>query len=269
MTAPAAPALDPAPAEAPTPVAEALSWVAGADVALFLDVDGTLLDLAATPDAVSVPADLIATLARVESKLAGALALVSGRTIGDLDRLFDPLRLRASGVHGAQMRSQPDQPAQSVPDAVQLPPSLETSVRSAIRHFPGLLVENKGFSLTVHYRGNPQAAQWLRETLEELILATPSWGLELLNAHYAFELKPPSFNKGKSIALFLREAPFHGRRPMFIGDDTTDEAGFAEVAARGGCAYSIGECRPGAIGFFESPRMVREWLAAFAPRERE
>ena len=254
---------------APLAIDETLFFFAGADVALFLDVDGTLLDLAATPDAVCVPADLIATLARAERKLAGALALVSGRTIEDLDRLFDPLRLRGSGVHGAQMRLQPNRPAQAVPAAVQLPPSLETTVRCAIRHFPALLVENKGFSLAVHYRRNPQAAQWLRETLQELILATPSWGVELLDAHYAFELKRPSFNKGKSIALFLQEPPFHGRRPVFIGDDTTDEAGFAEVVARGGQAYSIGERRPGAIGFFESPQMVRQWLTAFAPRERE
>ena len=263
MTALAVTALDPAPAEAPIPVAEALSWVAGADVALFLDVDGTLLDLAATPDAVSVPADLVATLARAERKLAGALALVSGRTIEDMDDLFKPLRLRASGVHGAQMRLLPNGPVEAVSAAVRLPAGLETTVRRAIRHFPGLLVENKGFGLAVHYRRNPQAAQWLRETLEELILTTPSWSLELLDAHYAFELKAPSFNKGKSIALF------HGRRSVFIGDDTTDEAGFAEVVARGGRAYSIGERRPGANGFLESPRTVREWLAAFAPRERE
>jgi trehalose 6-phosphate phosphatase len=255
--------------EAPIAIDQTLSLLASPNVALFLDVDGTLLDLAATPDTVSVPAGLTAALARAERRLAGALALVSGRTIEDMDRLFEPLRLCASGVHGAQVRLQPDKPIEIAPAVNRLPASLETSIRRAIRHFPGLLIENKTFSLAVHYRLNPEAAPWLRETLQELIVATPSWGVELLEAHCAFELKLPSFNKGKSIAQFLSEPPFHGRRPVFIGDDTTDEAGFAEVQARGGQAYSVGEPRRGAIGFFESPQIVREWLRAFASHERE
>jgi trehalose 6-phosphate phosphatase len=250
--------------DAPISIDEAVSFVIGEGVALFLDVDGTLLDLAPTPDAVCVPVDLVGALARAESRLSGALALVSGRRIEDIDRLFKPLRLGASGVHGAQIRLRPDAAVEAVPAAVQLPASLELAVRRAIRRFPALLVENKGFSLAVHYRSVPLAADWLRETLQELILATPSWGLELLDAHFAFELKRPSFNKGKSIARFLQAAPFRGRPPMFVGDDATDEAGFAEVIARGGRAYSIGERRPGAIGYFESPRTVRAWLKALS-----
>ena len=255
--------------DAPISIDEALSFVTDGGVALFLDVDGTLLDLAPTPDAVSVPAELVATLAAAETRLSGALALVSGRRVEDIDRLFEPLRLSASGVHGAQVRLRPDAAVETVPAAVQLPSSLETAVRRAIRHFSGLLVENKGFSLAVHYRRNPQAAEWLQETLQELVLATPAWGVELLEAHFAFELKLPSFNKGKSIAHFLQAAPFRGRPPMFIGDDTTDEAGFAEVTARGGRAYSIGGRRPGAIGYFESPRTVRAWLKAFSMDARK
>jgi len=250
--------------EAPIGVGEALLQLDGAAIALFLDIDGTLLDLALRPDAVSVPADLAPTLARAERKLAGALALVSGRTIEETDRLFAPLRLCASGVHGAQVRLRPDGPLETVADAGATPKNLATAIRAAIRHCPRLLVEDKGQSVAVHFRLNPEAAPWVRETLRELIDASPSWGVELLDAHYALEVKPSSVDKGKSIALFMRQAPFQGRLPVFIGDDATDEAGFAEVAARGGRGFSVGRRRPGAIGVFESPQAVRAWLAAFS-----
>ena len=236
---------------------------AGENVALFLDVDGTLLDIAETPNSVMVPSDLIESLRRAERKLEGALALISGRAIEDLDRLFEPLRLRASGVHGAQIRSTPDSPAEALRSAVLLPPGFAAIVKEAVRHFPGILIENKDFTLAVHYRLNPQAARWLRETLQELVSEASLREIEIQEAHYAFELKPRTFDKGKAIAAFLGQEPFRGRIPIFVGDDTTDEAGFAEVSSCGGRAYSVGTFRPGAIGVFKSPQSVREWLAAF------
>ena len=112
-------------------------------VSLFLDVDGTLLDLAERPDEVVMPAGLLATLAEVERKVEGALALVSGRAIDDLDRLFEPLRLRASGVHGAQMRFDPSEPAAPSRGAVELPASLWAALTRAVRKFPGAFAEKQ------------------------------------------------------------------------------------------------------------------------------
>jgi trehalose 6-phosphate phosphatase len=245
-------------------VDEALRMVDCQNAALFLDVDGTLLDLAARPDAVFVPDGLVAILARATRNLKGALALVSGRTIDDIDRLFAPLSLRASGVHGAQIRIHPDEPIRIAPAASELPVSFRTALGLALSRFQGILIENKGFSIAVHYRLNPEIAGNLLGALRDMIAAEPWRGLEIEDAHYAFELKPPSFDKGKAIAHFLACAPFRGRTPIFIGDDTTDESGFAAVAARGGQAYSVGRPRTGALGFFEAPQTVRDWLAAFA-----
>ncbi len=245
-------------------VDEAVRMVDRQISALFLDVDGTLLDLASTPDAVLVPDGLVGVLARVAHKLKGALAIVSGRTIDDIDRLFAPLRLRASGVHGAQIRVQPGEPIRIASAAIELPASLRSALSLALARFHGILIENKGFSVAVHYRLNPKIAGSLRDALRNLIAAEPWRGLEIEDAHCAFELKPPSFDKGRAIAHFLTCEPFRGRTPIFVGDDTTDESGFAEVAACGGRAYAVGRPRPGALGFFETPQTVRDWLAAFA-----
>ena len=255
--------------EASVPITQAFGVVAVSNIALFLDIDGTLLDIAETPDSVTVPPELIDSLRRAERKLEGALALISGRAIEDIDRLFQPLRLQAGGVHGAQIRSNPDVPAEALGFADRLPTDLAANVKEAVRHFPGILIENKGFSVAVHYRLNPQAARWLRETLQELVSAASLRDVEIQEARYAFEVKPRSFDKGKAIAAFLQREPFRGRLPIFVGDDTTDEAGFAEVTSRGGSAYSVGICRPGTTGFFDSPQTVREWLAAFAAGDSE
>jgi trehalose 6-phosphate phosphatase len=235
-----------------------------AKVALFLDVDGTILDIAETPRAVVVPTGLREGLRWAERQLGGALALVSGRTIADVDRLFEPLRLRAAGVHGAEFRFQPDKSINALAAAARLPSSLAPAVEHAVSPYHGLIVENKGFAIAVHYRLNPEAAGWLRRTLQNLLQAMSLAYVQVLEAHYAYELKPADFDKGKAIALFLKEEPFRGRRPIFVGDDITDEAGFAEVTARGGLAYSVGRQAPGVAGVFSSPGSVRAWLTVFA-----
>ena len=147
---------------------ESVAPLAGASFALFLDVDGTLIDLAARPDDVVTPPDLISTLKRAESTLGGALALISGRSIDDVDRIFAPLRLRMSGVHGAEIRFDPDAPtiATTMGD---LPKSLLAALERAIRPFPGVFVEDKRFSFTVHYRLAPSAEQPLRRIVKQLI----------------------------------------------------------------------------------------------------
>jgi trehalose 6-phosphate phosphatase len=249
---------------APPIVGAAGDSVAGLPFALFLDVDGTLLDLAARPDDVVTPPNLISTLLRVESKLAGALALISGRSIDDMDRLFAPLRLRASGVHGAEIRFDRDAPTTATTVGV-MPKSLLAALELAIRPFPGVFVEDKRFSFTVHYRLAPSAELPLRGIVKQLIESMPT-PVEVMDAHYAIEIKRPCFDKGGAIATFLATETFAERTPIFIGDDTTDESGFALVTARGGLAYSVGSPRPGAMVGFPGPSAVREWLAEFASR---
>ncbi len=233
-------------------------------VALFLDVDGTLLDFAERPHEVVTPAGLVAALAKAERKLEGALALVSGRAIDDLDRLFEPLCLRASGVHGAQMRFDPGESAMPAPGAVELPASLWAALTRAVDAFPGAFAENKRFSFAVHYRLAQGLEKPLRETVMRLIDSRPQTAIEIVNAHYAFELRAPGFDKGKAIAAFLSCPRFRGRTPIFVGDDETDEAGFAVVSTRGGFAFSVGRPRPRARGTFARPSEVRQWLADFA-----
>jgi trehalose 6-phosphate phosphatase len=245
--------------------AGALAALGHASLALFLDVDGTLLDLAARPDDVVTPAGLVTTLARAEHKLDGALALISGRSIEDVDHLFAPLRLRVSGVHGAEVRFDPDAPTAAT-GAGDLPQSLLAALGRAVEAFPGVFVENKRFSFTVHYRLAPSAEQPLRNIVNRLVDSLPI-AVDIMDAHYAIEIKSPCFDKGGAIAAFLSTSTFRGRTPIFVGDDTTDESGFALVSARGGVAYSVGGPRPGAIGAFSEPRAVREWLANFAAEE--
>jgi trehalose 6-phosphate phosphatase len=235
-------------------------------VALFLDVDGTLLDLADWPGAVETPTGLVPALGKIERRLEGALALISGRTVEELDRLFEPLRLRASGVHGAEVRFDPDKAPSAASGAVALPESLWTAVSETLREFPGTFAENKRYSFAVHYRLAPQAEAPLRERIAKLVAAERRTDIQMMNAHFAIELKAPGFDKGRAIEAFLATPPFRGRTPIFIGDDETDEAGFAVVSALGGQAYSVGRRRPGEIGSFDEPAAVRDWLAHFAER---
>lgn len=233
--------------------------------ALFLDVDGTLLELAASPTAVVVPRGLAACIADVERALGGALALVSGRTVADLDQLFSPLRLRASGVHGAEIRYDPLAPV-VVEAAAALPARLWRSLNASLADFPGAFAEDKRFSFAVHYRAAPNCGAALREALGRLVAAEAIAEVEIIDARLAFEIKRRGFDKGSAINRFLARAPFAGRVPIFVGDDGTDEAGFAAVVQRRGFAYSVGQARPGVSGVFSEPSTVRGWLADSAAR---
>ncbi len=233
-------------------------------IALFLDVDGTLLDLAERPEDVTVPDGLVETVAGARDRTGGALALVSGRPIAELDRLFAPLRLSAAGVHGAELRFDPDSEPEPAPGIADMPPALRTAVNDVLGDFPGTFVEDKRFSLAVHYRQAPDIGGPLRARLSDLVEPFRKAGIAMLDAHCAFELKSSGFDKGKAVAAFLSKPPFQERTPIFIGDDDTDEAGFAVVAACGGCAYSVGRPRPGVVATFANPSEVRGCLAAFA-----
>ncbi len=236
--------------------------------ALFLDVDGTLLDLAASPTAVVVPRGLVECIADIERALGGALALVSGRTLANLDQLFLPLRLRASGVQRAEIRYDPLMPVIVDTAAAVLPARLWRSLNASLVDFPGAFAEDKRFSFAVHYRAAPNCGAALREVLEQLVATEGNDEVEIIDAHLAFEIKGRGFDKGSAINRFLARAPFAGRVPIFIGDDGTDEAGFAAVVQRHGAAYSVGQVRPRVSGVFSEPSMVRGWLARSAKMAR-
>lgn len=227
------------------------------DAALFLDFDGTLVGIAETPEAIEVPQGLIALLTDLHEWLGGALAVVSGRQIDVLDRFLAPLRLPAAGEHGVQRRDATGAMREQTPpnlDAV-----LDVANRLAGAH-PDLLVERKHAAVALHYRRAPELESLCRDAMLGIIAKEPR--LELLHGKAVFEVKPAGINKGIAIDEFLKEAPFAGRQPVFAGDDTTDESGFAVVQPRGGVAIKVGSGPSLAQHRLESPLAVFEWLAA-------
>jgi len=232
-------------------------------ICLFLDVDGTLLDLAPTPEAVAVSPSLIDELALAEQRLDGALALVSGRPIEQLDRLFAPLRLRASGIHGAEIRYLPGEATISL-TSDRLPAAAWVDFRRLLDGFPGALAENKGVSFAAHYNQARSIEAELFLALGRFVERFSLLQLELAAGHFVFEVKLPGFDKGAAIRRFMARAPFAGRRPVFIADDKMDRPGFETALALGGAAFSVGVEMPGLSGWFARPAAVREWLGKVA-----
>ena len=227
--------------------------------ALFLDVDGTLIDIAPHPDAVRVPEGLVDLVEGLSAAFGGALALVSGRTVARLDGLFAPLALPTAGVHGAELRlvagGGVDCEAQPFPERLRL------GLHDLARGFDGVFTEDKTSAVAVHYRAAPQAGAPLGAAIADLVAAAGR-GYAVLPGHMVFEVKPAQHDKGTAVAAFLRQPPFAGRRPVFIGDDVTDEAGFAAARAQGGRAISVGRALPGADAVLADAGAVRAWLAA-------
>jgi trehalose 6-phosphate phosphatase len=231
----------------------------GRRIALFADADGTLLDIAMKPDEVYAPEGLVDTLDRAFVALDGALAIVTGRRVEEIDRIFDPTKLPASGVHGAQTRVARDGPIvdRGAPD---IPQDLANAIRKVAAQFSGTLVEDKREALAVHWRAAPQVEAALHDQLVKLLQARGLAGLTVLRGHYVFEIKSPATSKGDAVRVFMQRPPFAERRPVFIGDDVTDVAGMAAAKALGGLAFSVGAPLPGADGMFASPADVRAWL---------
>jgi len=233
------------------------------EIGLFLDVDGTLLDLAPRPEAVAVPGGLPDTLAAVERRLEGALALISGRPIEQLDRLFAPLRLRASGLHGAEIRQSSDAPGPWLTQA-RLPERAWHDLHRLLDRFPGTFAENKGVGFAVHHRVAGEAKEALAAALQDFVEELAAFNLELCSGHRVLEIKPSGSDKGKAIECFMAGEPFVGRRPVFVADDLMDRAGFDVALARGGLAFSVGAALPGLSGCFPQPAAVRAWLGRVA-----
>lgn len=232
------------------------------ELCLFIDADGTLLDIASRPENVRASRDLLVTLRHLYAALEGALAIVSGRRIEDLDRIFAPLRLPASGIHGAQLRPAPDGPIAEAA-APDLTESIFSAVAGAAARHPGVFLENKGKALAVHWRAAPEAEAPLRAELGRII-AGREGEVTLMQGHCVFEIKSAATSKGEAVRAFMTAPPFAGRRPVFIGDDVTDIAGIAAAKALGGRAFSVGQKLDGADGVFASPTQVRAWLAQLA-----
>ncbi|MGJ7580180.1 trehalose-phosphatase [Variovorax sp. RHLX14] len=227
------------------------------DAALFLDFDGTLVALAETPEAIEVPPALVALLTDLHEMLGGALAIVSGRQIDSIDRFLAPLRLPAAGEHGVQRRDATgDMHEQHTPDLH----FVLDAVNELAGKYKGLLVERKHAAIALHYRLAPELQAICQETMTRIVDGQPQ--LELLHGKFVFEVKPFGINKGTAIDAFMREAPFVGRRPVFAGDDTTDETGFAVVQPHGGVAIKVGTGPTQALHRLDSPRAVYEWLVA-------
>jgi trehalose 6-phosphate phosphatase len=229
------------------------------NIGLFLDVDGTLLDIAPRPDAVEVTPGLLDDLAAVERALDGALALVSGRPIAELDRLFAPLRLNASGVHGAELRRRD---AMALLASGRLGDDAWCALNRLLEEFPGSYAENKRVSFAVHYPDPGTDVARLQHALLCLMEGITASGksLKLLAGHAVFEVQLPGFDKGRAIEWFMTEEPFAGRKPVFVGDDEIDRAGFDMALALGGFAFSVGIELPGLNGVFAGPGAVRAWL---------
>jgi trehalose 6-phosphate phosphatase len=234
-------------------------------IGLFLDVDGTLLDIAPRPEDVEVTAELRRDLAAAEHALGGALALVSGRPVAELDGLFAPLRLAASGIHGAELRRRPDGSVTLLAEG-RLGDDAWNALCRLLAEFPGSWAENKGVSFAVHYPDPGTDADRLEAALRSLMGRIVSRGepLQLIAGHAVFELQLRGFDKGRAIRRFMKQAPFLGRRPVFIGDDKIDRAGFETALRLGGLAYSVGIDMPGVSGKFAKPDAVRAWLHELA-----
>jgi trehalose 6-phosphate phosphatase len=232
------------------------------DWALFLDVDGTLLEIAPRPGDVKVDPALRQLLSRLRTAAGGALALVSGRSVVDVEALFAPLELCIAGQHGAERRDSGGRLHRQVRQPVGLRVAAERLGRFAAER-PGLAIENKGLNIAVHYRNAPG---YERELADEFarVLAELGEDFELQAGKMVFELKPSGQSKGAAIAQFMREAPFKGRVPVFVGDDLTDESGFVTTNKLGGHSIKVGAGDSAASWRLPDPEGVRSWLRGLA-----
>lgn len=223
--------------------------------ALFLDFDGTLVNLALQPEAVQLAPGLVSLLAQWSRALHGALALVSGRRLADLDAFLAPLQLPVAAEHGAERRL-----ANGVQQRVPRPALQRVSRVAATlaRQHAGLRMEHKCSTVALHYRHAPALEAVCLAAMSEAVLRSP--GLTLLHGKYVLEAMPASVDKGQAIAAFMVEPEFAGRQPVFVGDDATDEAGFAWVQSAGGLGLKVGPGPSIARHRCPDPFALRQWL---------
>lgn len=235
-------------------------------MAIFLDFDGTLVEIAERPDLVKVPSDLLATLQEAHDQLAGALALITGRSVADLDQLVSPLRLPTAGVHGLEYRDNSGImdpiPPISIPDHVR------NHLISLAATDTGLILEDKRSCLAMHYRQSPAKESFIRKELEKIFSELgPDFILQ--DGKMVLEIRPAAATKGTAVRKFMSGSPFAGRLPVFVGDDITDEDAFLAVNEMQGYSIRVG----GACGNSAAPytlpdvAAVHDWLTSLVCRQ--
>lgn len=227
-------------------------------MAVFLDFDGTLVDIAQAPDAVLVPPDLPVDLRRVRDFLSGALAIVSGRPLSALDRYLGPAGLTYVGEHGAIHRAPGDRPSL---ETSMWPSAWNAMLDRFAAEFPSLVVERKLSGITLHYRLAPEQAETARAFGGELIAAHPEYAV--FPAKMAWEIRHRDIGKATAVKFLMGQPPFAGRVPVFIGDDLADEAAIAAVSRMGGHGLHM------AKAFDNQPARVRAWLRSFVALDIE
>lgn len=228
--------------------------------ALFFDFDGTLVDLAARPDAVQVEPQVPELLARLGGLVGGAVAVVSGRPLAEIDHhLGLPQRLSVAGVHGAERRG-----ADGLVRRIAVPPlDLALSpVHALLNGHPALLLERKPCAVALHYRQAPELEDACVAAMSEAMRRCE--GMALMRGKMVVELKPRRASKAAAVRSFLDERPFRHRRPWFFGDDVTDEGAFELVQSLGGVAVKIGAGETLAAHHLPDPAAMRDWLARAA-----
>lgn len=238
---------------------------AGADDgwALFLDVDGTLLDFADRPGDVEVDPRLRSDLVCMRARLHGALALLSGRPLSQLDGLFDWQGHAAAGLHGAELRM-PDGSERFLGDVERFA-RVRALAAARVAAIPGVLLEDKQRALALHFRQAPDARTTIQQIAESLLREAGD-AYVLQHGDHVIELKPAAADKGRALAALMAAPPFHGRRPWMLGDDLTDEDAFRRVNAMDGVSVIVGARRPTAArAALASPAAARAWLHAFIP----
>jgi len=229
--------------------------------AFFLDIDGTLLEHADRPDAVRADPAVLQLLAGLRAAAGGALALISGRPVADIDALFAPLRFPAAGLHGVERR---DALGRLHGHALPEKPLRRAAARLAAfaaRHH-GLLFEDKGLNLALHYRQAPQLEE-AAHGIAAAVVAELGEGIEIQRGKMVIEIKPGGRDKGTAIEEFMAEVPFVGRLPVFVGDDTSDEYGFGNVNRIGGHSIKVGPGPSIARWRLADAAAVREWLGGY------
>jgi trehalose 6-phosphate phosphatase len=229
------------------------------ECAVLLDIDGTIVDIAPTPRQVWISPELRHTLARLQELTGNAVALVSGRKLSEIDLLFAPLQLAAIGGHGAEIRPRPA--SESHVRAASLGDDLKRELAALSKLGQGILVEDKGYSLALHYRLAPDLGPALHAAVTNICAQPAASAVEILPGKAMIEVKPAGVSKAVAVRELMTYPPFADRHPIFIGDDITDEPVFGVIADFGGLGFSVGRMVPGVNGFFDTPTDVRAWLA--------
>jgi trehalose 6-phosphate phosphatase len=233
------------------------------DCAVFLDLDGTLIDIASAPDLVRIPLELVPLLARLSSALQGALAIVTGRQIVEINRFLDPLRPVAAGVHGAELRTEVN--GEVLLTVGPLDPHVISAVRALGELAAGVVIESKVYSIAVHYRLAPSVEPQIGTVLKGIVAGSDDHFI-LCPGRCVIEVVPRHVSKGAALEALLALPAFKGRRPVMVGDDVPDESALTAAVRLGGYGVRVGGEHFKGLADFEGPADVRAWLASMAAR---